>query len=174
MLPASISACEGRGKLLSVLRHQDGPRRHPRPGMSAWLLVVIWSTDINTDHCCSGTTDADMAFGCSSGQTSLWSQVVAEAIPHHRQVSSCSSRRSVQTISSLPTLHQILVHRCGVCLLMARQWLVCLWVSSAYPPQNGGCHTSVCHLYNCLHPTEEGTRGHRNKLICVQLLSVRL
>jgi hypothetical protein len=59
----ALPCCSGEEWALfcTAFRHQHVPRRQPRPGMSAWLLVV-------TDPCCCRTTDPGIAPGGSTGQ----------------------------------------------------------------------------------------------------------
>lgn len=64
-------ASEGQGQLSILLRPKHGLRWQPRPGTSAWFLVVIQATDINKDPVCNWTMDPDMTLGSSMGPNAM-------------------------------------------------------------------------------------------------------
>lgn len=54
-----VIADKGLVQLSTELRHTHGLRGQLRPRRSTWSLVVIPSTDFNTDSCCRRTMDPD-------------------------------------------------------------------------------------------------------------------
>lgn len=72
-----VIADKGLVQLRTELRHTHGLRGQLRPQRSTWSLVVIPSTDFNTDYCCRrnmdpdtvlrGSTDITMASGVKTG-----------------------------------------------------------------------------------------------------------
>lgn len=86
-LTASLRAAAGewRGRqLCAVLEHQHGPRWQPRPGTSAWPLVVALSTKIYPDPCCCMATEPGMALSARAGCSH-------KAVPHYLPVSISAS-----------------------------------------------------------------------------------
>jgi hypothetical protein len=89
------TASERKGQLSPALGHQHGSRLQPRPGWSAWPLLVTWRMEIDTDPCCCRAMELDMVFG----RTSFLSQVaVYQAVSSHPSVSSSVSFYSAPTV----------------------------------------------------------------------------
>lgn len=60
-------AGEGRGQLITVLRHQHGFSRQPSPQTFTWSLMITRALDINVDPSCSKTMEPDTVLGGSLG-----------------------------------------------------------------------------------------------------------
>jgi hypothetical protein len=112
---------KGWGRLFAALRHQPGPRREPRPGISPWHLVAIWDTDTNTDPCCCKTTDGDLALNSSIGwdiTMSTYCSSPPSCLLFHPS-SQCTNHSA-----SLPrpSLYHILAHDSGAHPSLCGRW----------------------------------------------------
>jgi hypothetical protein len=111
--PLPGCACEGWGQFCTALRQQHVPGLQPRPGTSAWPLVV-------TDPCCYKSTGSDVAPGSNTAMTPPWSQVALPAT--HIRLFLTTLQSPVLPLfivptsfcfSSLPFLHHLLAPLSG-------------------------------------------------------------
>lgn len=99
MLSLNARGGEEWGRLWAALGHQHGPMQQPRPGTSAWLLVVTCATNIDSDLCCCKSTDSDLEL---SGPTGL---DITMASDGSAGLSHVSPFRISPRVSSLTCLH---------------------------------------------------------------------